>query len=108
MSVSKKLQVNSFEYVGTSNAPPIQLLPNNPDRVWLTINVASLSGSVFLSQLGDGLQDGSFFGTSAVGWVNWLRKDVGSLVTQNVYVGDGAGNDIIGTLIVTEGVLVGV
>jgi hypothetical protein len=107
VSVARNQQTNTVEHIGTGLPGPIKLLNSNPDRIWFTLTTINSLPGVWFAQIADTGQSLSFFACFTDQTQQFMRRDFGSLVTGDVWVSDGSGNDTNATVIATEGVLVG-
>lgn len=102
----RELNIVTHAVVTTLGDAPHQLVANNPDRVYLIFTTVSGAIFVYVAVNQSGQLDDCVAGIN--GGVPWqiLRRDLGSLVTVDLWECNSAGFSSGQTIIVTEGVLI--
>lgn len=100
------VQTRSHEFNTTGVAKPFRALVGNASRVYVAIVTLSATGKLLFC-IGPSTSPLTCFADgSATTNLQFLRRDWGDLITNDVWVTDGAGHDPHAHWVITEGVLV--
>lgn len=100
------VQTRSHEFNRTAASKPFAALADNPNRVYIAIVTLAATGKLLFCIGPPGSVLPAFADGSATNNLQFLRRDWGPLVTNSIWVTDGAGHDPFAHWIITEGVLV--
>lgn len=97
------LLVNEFDLPG--GGVPVKICQSNPSRAYVSIYAINVIGVCWVSLAGDGLATSAFSELGNEPNPHFRRHDYGELVTNEIWVSDGAEHGPQAHFIVTEGIL---
>lgn len=104
--MNELVTINSVPYSPIGAPGMLQLLPANPQRVFVIIGCGTGVALFYLSTRNDG-GTATVFATVPIGSTqDWLRHDYGPLITGEWWASDAAGNSPDASFSVTEGILI--
>lgn len=95
----------SHEFSTTAIHKPFRALVGNPNRVYIAIVTLSGTGKLLLCISPPTSSLPAFADALATNNLQYLRKDWGPIVTNDIWVTDGLGHDPNAHWVITEGIL---